>query len=574
MKKIGKASNWMLSLMLTFLALIFGAHSGVMMADATNLPDAGKTEGGDGGNAAPPAGIATETGGRQDGDPEFYTKDIDQRIIKIRPMATPIDQISRYAKAQSCDSFEVKYYSVGTRPISCKTSDDLSAQVSGASVTLPVDDANMFTLDDTIRVVGVKGKYDDKGNAYDADDENTPDLVLCVCGRDVSTSMPVVYAVNGNKDASGQSIYVPAIPQGTTLVRMGKACGELDVQTGRFNNIPMPEIQYCQNFMIQVEQSTFDKIAAKEVDWDFSDIEEDGIYDMRLAQENTFIWGVKNVIRHTTKDGMSTWFTGGIWWMAGKDIEVGKWDAVKQCAVIDDENLVDISKDLFVGTGIGDKRKVLLCGSDMLAAFSKIKSEKFRLKDTVEIWNLKFKSWETDFGEILTIHHELFDLNGMSGCGFALDPEYLTKKTHLSWSRNILDLKKAGIRNTNAVVIQEVACLYLRYAKAHARLRLATAASAASEESTQEAVQQKVATPTFSPASWADASADQVVELACDTASATIYYTIDGSTPTSASTAYNPSTKITLSATTTIKAIACKDGMTNSDVATKTYTKA
>jgi hypothetical protein len=173
---------------------------------------------------------------------------------------------------------------------------------------------------------------------------------------------------------------------------------------------------------------------------------------------------------------MYTWFTGGIWYMAGKDIEVGEWNATKQCAEISDENLVDISKDLFVGTGIGNKRKVLFCGSDMLAAFSKIKSEKFRLKDTVEVWNLKFKSWETDFGEILTIHHELFDLNGMSDCAFAMDPEYLSKKTHLSWSRNILDLKKAGVRNTQAVVIQEVSCLYLRYAKAHARMRLAKAA--------------------------------------------------------------------------------------------------
>lgn len=476
MKKIKNISRWMLSMILTFIALLTGAHSGVMMADATALPDAGITSSGEGGIGTPPDGIATETQGRGDGDSEFYTKDIDKRIVKIRPMATPVDQISRYAKAQPSSSFEVKYYSVGTRPISCKTSEAITAQSTGASVELKVEDANMFTLDDTIRVIGVKGKFNDKGIAYDADDENTPELVLCVCGRNESTSMPVVYAVNGNKDASGQTIYLPAIPKGTTLVRMGKACGELDVQTGRFNNIPMPEIQYCQNFMIQVEQSTFDKIAAKEVDWSFSDIEEDGIYDMRLAQETTFIWGVKNVIRHATKDGMNTWFTGGIWWMAGKDIEVGTWDAVKKCAVISDEDLVDISKDLFVGTGIGNKRKILLCGSEMLAAFSKINSDKFRLKDSVEVWNLKFKSWETDFGEILTIHHELFDLNGKSDCGFALDPEYLTKKTHVSWSRNILDLKKAGIRNTNAVVIQEVACLYLRYAKAHARMRLAKSA--------------------------------------------------------------------------------------------------
>ena len=64
----------------------------------------------------------------------------------------------------------------------------------------------------------------------------------------------------------------------------------------------------------------------------------------------------------------------------------------------------------------------------------------------------------------------------MSDYGLALDPEYLTKKVHVSWSRNILDLKKAGVRRTDAVVMQEVACLYLRYAKAHARMRLATAA--------------------------------------------------------------------------------------------------
>ena len=60
-------------------------------------------------------------------------------------------------------------------------------------------------------------------------------------------------------------------------------------------------------------------------------------------------------------------------------------------------------------------------------------------------------------------------------CAFALDPEYLTKRTHINWTRNVLDLKKAGIRNTKAVVLQEVSCIYLRYAKAHARMKLAAA---------------------------------------------------------------------------------------------------
>lgn len=467
-----KAVSFLSRILLIALAFVTGASSGVFMANATELPDAGKTEAGADGTG----GIATETAGRANGDPNFYMSDVDKRIVKIRPMATPIDQISRYAKSSSTNSFEVKYYSVGTREIKCSTNNVVNKQEQGASVTLPVDDLNMFTLDDTIRVVGVKAITKPDGTKYGLEDSNVPDLVLCVCGKDPSSNLPTVYAVNGEVDSSSkQPIWLPEIKKGTTLVRMGKACGELDVQTGRFNNIPMPETQYCQNFMIQVEQSTFDKIAAKEVNWDFSDIEEDGVYDMRLAMENTYLFGVKNVIKHIAKDGMLTWFTGGIWWMAGKDIEVGVWNDKLKCAEITDDNLVDITKDLFVGTGIGNKRKLLFCGSDMLSAFSKIKSDKFRLKDTIEVWNLKFKSWDTDFGEVLTIHHELFDVNGMSDCGFAMDPEYLSKKTHVSWARNILDLQKAGIRRTDAVVIQEVSCLYLRYAKAHARMRLAKA---------------------------------------------------------------------------------------------------
>lgn len=478
MKTLKSIANILFGCLTAIVTAAVSASTGVMMADASALPDAGKTEGGEGTTDATGDGISTETRGRADGDANFYMSDVDKRIVKIRPMATPIDQISRYAKSSPSSSFEVKYYSVGTREIKCTTTAAIAKQTTGASVKLPVADTNMFTLDDTIRVVGVKGVTDEKGNAYNQDDENCPDLVLCVCGKDTETNMPIVYAVNGNIDTSSkQPILVPEIASGTTLVRMGKACGELDVQTGRFNNIPMPETQYCQNFMIQVEQSTFDKIAAKEVNWGFSDVEEDGVYDMRLAMENSFLFGVKNVIKHIAKDGMSTWFTGGLWWMAGKDIEVGTWDSTNNCAVITDDNLVDITKDLFVGTGIGNKQKILFCGSEMLSAFSKIKSEKFRLKDTVEAWNLKFKSWDTDFGEVLTIHHELFDVNGMSDCGFALDPEYLSKKTHVSWARNVLDLQKAGIRRTDAVVIQEVSCLYLRYAKAHARLRLAKAGS-------------------------------------------------------------------------------------------------
>lgn len=80
---------------------------------------------------------------------------------------------------------------------------------------------------------------------------------------------------------------------------------------------------------------------------------------------------------------------------------------------------------------------------------------------------------------------------------------------------------------------------------------------------------EKVATPTFSPAEGTYTSA-QNVTISCETEDATIYYTTDGSNPTTSSTEYTSA--ISVDVTQTIKAIAVKEGMANSAIATAAYT--
>ena len=77
------------------------------------------------------------------------------------------------------------------------------------------------------------------------------------------------------------------------------------------------------------------------------------------------------------------------------------------------------------------------------------------------------------------------------------------------------------------------------------------------------------ATPTFTPAAGTYTET-QDVEISCATSGATIYYTTDGSTPTTSSAVY--SSAITVNETTTIKAIAVASGYDNSAVAEATYT--
>ena len=78
----------------------------------------------------------------------------------------------------------------------------------------------------------------------------------------------------------------------------------------------------------------------------------------------------------------------------------------------------------------------------------------------------------------------------------------------------------------------------------------------------------QVATPTFSPAAGVYTSA-QNVEISTTTESATIYYTTDGTDPTTSSDVY--SSAISVSTTTTIKAMAVRAGYDNSVVATANY---
>ena len=130
-----KSMSWLL----LALACLFGLNGQVIMANSADLPDGGVTSSGsaseaggtseaggkgNGGAGNGNDGISTESGGREameaQGDMDFYSKDIDDKITKIRPMATPVDQISRFADAKKATSFEVKYYSIGTRPIKTK----------------------------------------------------------------------------------------------------------------------------------------------------------------------------------------------------------------------------------------------------------------------------------------------------------------------------------------------------------------------------------------------------------------------------------------------------------------------
>ena len=95
--------------------------------------------------------------------------------------------------------------------------------------------------------------------------------------------------------------------------------------------------------------------------------------------------------------------------------------------------------------------------------------------------------------------------------------------------------------------------------------------ASAPTSSTQTSPKLTVATPTFTPNGVSGFTGPQSVTITCATTGAKIYYTTDGTTPTASSTEYT--TALSLTSTTTVKAIAVKTGMNDSAIATATFTK-
>lgn len=206
----------------------------------------GQLTGADGGFMAAAAVAGVAAGGKHiEGEPlttavvdqeapGLLRNEIDQRIVKIRPMSTPLDQISRYGGSRQCRSMKVDYYSVDTKPVTATLTVAVTApadrDISGdMAATLQVDEARVFQPSTTVLVPSVKASTGEP-------------LVLYVSKNDNGLQ---VVAVNNKV---GEYHVVPSMPKGTRLVRMGRAAAELDVTTPMFEALPKKATNYCQIF--------------------------------------------------------------------------------------------------------------------------------------------------------------------------------------------------------------------------------------------------------------------------------------------------------------------------------------
>ncbi|NLF41509.1 MAG: T9SS type A sorting domain-containing protein, partial [Bacteroidales bacterium] len=170
--------------------------------------------------------------------------------------------------------------------------------------------------------------------------------------------------------------------------------------------------------------------------------------------------------------------------------------------------------------------------------------------DSLQEYTISF--WVRGKGQVRT---GLFD-NRATGSGYATYNDYITVNS-TSWSQHTQTITAA----TNHTACEFIFSYLSTNADGdHLQIDNVVITGGATNQ---------VGAPVFSPAAGTYYSA-QTVSMSSATEGATIYYTINGDEPTQASTLYT--TPITVSSTTTLKAIAYKAGMDPSVVTTGVYT--
>ena len=119
----------------------------------------------------------------------------------------------------------------------------------------------------------------------------------------------------------------------------------------------------------------------------------------------------------------------------------------------------------------GNKRKVLIGGSGLIERLNCLEYTKTVMAgENIVKWGIDFSEIRSKFGKLYVLLSEVFDECGMEDDGIIIDPEYLQKYSHIPFTTEQLNLKEAGVRNTDAIVLTEASCVNLRYPKAHTRI--------------------------------------------------------------------------------------------------------
>jgi len=382
---------------------------------------------------------------------ELLDETISKKITLMKPDSTPMDTMIRnLGKVIKAPSWKYEYYAADIRGIEDTLAADFDSSGSGTYEptnnvhTFTVSSIHIWSVDDTIMFIDIDG--DDGG-----------DLVGLVTAKGTATID--VLLLNDSNDIA------PNMSAGQELVRMGNSKSELDAKTDPYYIYPTKTYNYNQIFMAQVEESVYNKLHKKEIQWGISDAQLASIYDMRRGMELSALFGVKGLINNPV-DSEEHYLTGGV----SREISNAlTYDSTQTTSLAWTQSWNSWMKNIF-NDNVGSESRYMFVGETLMERLNNIPSFQRQIDNRQEevIYGVKFNKIVSNFGVLYVKLHKLFVSTGYDEKALVLDMNNIEKFQFKPMATEKLDFKSSGIKNVNAYLISEAMGVATRYPDTHA----------------------------------------------------------------------------------------------------------
>ena len=408
--------------------------------------------------------VATNTvaNGKVAGHPEMNKTTVSKKLAKVMPSNYPLDTMLREITSGSTNSDKYEFYSIVARGVKAKLGAAVSTAESGGSpVTLSLSEGvHSLSLDGDLLVpsCNVTGS----NNAATASQTVTEGflatrpLQLHIVGIDYAKKQISVVGVNAP---------CPTLAVNTEFYRMASAKD----QDAAISNDPMAtptkDFNYCQRNLCTISENAYQALQDKEVDYGMAEFKEQAIYDFRYQNEITAIFGSayyggEMVDPNTQKRKLH---------MRGL-LDFGIKNKTRGNEEIPE--FLNLAMQEIFSNNNGSEKRILLYGPDFATALANSGAWQKQLDagKTEVKWGITWKVIESNFGTLLCMLHNGLGLVGYGKSAVVIDPANIRRIEQVPLSMQDLDLKKAGIRNSKDVLMEEAWTLEVTNPATHAVL--------------------------------------------------------------------------------------------------------
>jgi hypothetical protein len=438
------------------------AIGGVSLAFAAFVgASEGSTQVGTGPDAKSQVATNIVSGGKVTGHPEMNKATVSKKLAKVMPSNYPLDTMLREITTGTTNSDKYEFYSIVARGVKAKLGAEVTtAESNGTPVTLSLSEGvHSLSLDGDLLVP----TYNVSGSGSTA---TVGKVSAGVATRPLQLHIVDISYANKTVSVVGVNAPCPKLVKDTELYRMASAKD----QDAAISNDPMAtptkDYNYCQRNLCTISENAYQALQDKEVDYGMAEFKEQAIYDFRYQNEITAIFGSayhggEMVDPNTQKRKLHM---RGLLDFSIKSIN-------REANVGVEEFLNRAMQEIFSNNN-GSEKRILLYGPEFATelANSGAWAKQLEAGKTEVKWGITWKVIESNFGTVLGMLHNGLGMVGYGKAAVLIDPANIRRIEQVPLSMQDLDLKKAGIRNSKDVLMEEAWTLEVTNPATHAML--------------------------------------------------------------------------------------------------------